>query len=64
MLEEAGGPLDCTTIVERVFEKGCWRPAGKTPAATIYPAILRETQKKGDGARFRKAAGGRFKLAK
>jgi hypothetical protein len=38
-------------------------PGRKTPAATIYSAILREMQKKGDDARFRKAARGKFELA-
>ena len=59
---EAGEPLDCKTIVERASEKGHWRSDGKTPAATIYAAILREIQKKGDGAGFRKAATGKFEL--
>jgi hypothetical protein len=36
---------------------------GKTPPATIYAAILREIQKKGEGAWFRKAARGKFELA-
>ena len=64
VLEEAGEPLSCKAIVERAFEKGYWRSEGKTPAATIYAAILRETQKKGDSARFRKAARGKFELAR
>jgi len=62
ILEEAGEPLDCKTIVERAFEKGYWQSEGKTPAATIYSAILREIQKKGDAARFRKAGRGLFVL--
>ena len=64
VLEEAGEPLDCKTIVERAFEKGYWRSDGKTPAATVYAAILREIQKKGDEARFCKAARGKFELAR
>lgn len=61
---KAGEPLNCKEIVERAFEKGYWRSEGKTPAATMYSAILREIQKKGDDARFRKVAPGRFELSR
>jgi hypothetical protein len=64
VLAEAGEPLNCTTIVEHAFKAGYWWSEGKTPAATIYAAILREIQKKGDGARFRKVERGKFALAK
>jgi len=63
VFEEAGEPLDCKTIVERAFQAGYWQSDGTTPAATVYSAILREIQKKGDEARFRKAARGRFEFA-
>ena len=63
VLAEAEGPLACKAIVERAFEKGYWRSEGKTPAATIYASILREVQKKGEDARFRKAGRGKFELA-
>ena len=43
--------------------KGYWKsPGGKTPAATLYSAILRECQKKGKDARFKKVDRGRFAL--
>jgi len=64
VLEEAGEPLSCKAIVERAFEAGYWRSGGRTPAATIYAAILREIQKKGEAARFRKVARGKFELAR
>ncbi len=64
VLSEAGEPLDCRTIVQRAFEKGYWKSDGKTPHATVYSAILREIQAKGDQARFRKAARGKFELVK
>lgn len=51
-------------IVERAFEKGYWRSDGKTPAATIYAAMLREIQKTGDESRFRKVARGKFEVAR
>jgi len=62
VLAEAGEPLGCKTIVERAIEKGYWKTGGKTPAATVYAAILREIQKKGDAARFAKADRGMFTL--
>jgi len=63
VLEEAGEPLSCRAIIERAFEAGYWRSEGRTPAATIYAAILREIQKKGDESRFRKVERGKFALA-
>ena len=36
----------------------------KTPAATLYSAILREIQKKGKQSRFEKTERGRFRLRK
>jgi len=35
-------------------------PAGKTPAATLYSALLREVKTKANQARFQKAARGQF----
>jgi len=63
VLEEAGEPLSCKAIVDRALDAGYWHSNGKTPAATIYAAILREIQKKGADARFRKAGRGLFALA-
>ncbi|XVJ61105.1 MAG: hypothetical protein HEQ23_11790 [Tepidisphaera sp.] len=41
--------------------KGLWTsPGGKTPAATLYAAIVREITTKGKDARFRKADRGLF----
>jgi len=64
VLGEAGKPLNCQDIVKAAFEKGYWASSGATPHATIYAAILREIQKKGDDARFVKAGPGMFELAK
>jgi len=33
-----------------------WRTNGKTPAATIYAAIIREIATKGNASRFRNVA--------
>jgi hypothetical protein len=64
VLAEAGEPLDAKTMVERMLEKGLWATSGKTPAATIYAAIIREIAKKGDASRFRKTDRGKFTVAK
>jgi hypothetical protein len=61
VLEETGAPMTCPEMIEQMAAKGYWTsPGGKTPAATLYSAILRETQTKGDASRFVKAARGKF----
>lgn len=62
VLTDAGEPLNSKTIVERAIEKGYWKTGGKTPSATVYAAILREIQKKGEASRFAKADRGMFTL--
>jgi len=62
VLADAGGPLNCKTIVERAIEKGLWKSGGKTPQATVYAAIIREIAKKGDASRFSKTERGMFAL--
>jgi hypothetical protein len=52
-------------MIERMAAKGYWTsPGGKTPASTLYAAILREIQAKGKEARFVKADRGQFTLNK
>jgi len=61
VLEEKGEPMNCQEMIDAMAAKGYWSsPGGQTPAATLYSAILRETGKKGDQARFRKTARGQF----
>jgi hypothetical protein len=44
-------------------KKGYWTsPGGKTPAATLYSAILREISTKGKDARFTKTERGKFAI--
>ena len=65
VLGEAKKPLGTKEMVEKMSAKGYWSsPGGKTPHATLYSAILREIQKKGDDARFRKVERGQFTLNK
>ena len=63
VLGESKEPLNTKEMVEAMSAKKYWiSPGGKTPHATLYSAILREIQKKGDDARFRKVERGRFTL--
>jgi hypothetical protein len=64
VLAEAGEALNTAEMVKRMLGKGLWKTSGKTPAATIYAAIIREIATKGKNARFRKTERGKFELAK
>ena len=64
VLADAGEPLNTKTMVERMLAKGLWNTNGKTPAATIYAAIIREIATKGSDARFRKVERGKFEAVK
>jgi hypothetical protein len=61
VLAEAGRPLTCQEMIAAMAAKGYWTsPGGKTPAATLYSAILREVTTKGADARFVKTERGKF----
>ena len=61
VLQEAGQPLNCQEMIAAMAAKGYWSsPAGKTPASTLYAALLREIKTKANQARFQKAARGQF----
>ena len=63
VLGEATEPLTTKEMVEAMTTKGYWTsPGGKTPHATLYSAILRELQSKGETGRFIKTDRGHFKL--
>jgi hypothetical protein len=62
VLKNAGKPMRCKELVETAIAKGLWKTGGKTPAATIYAAILREIQQKGKDSRFQKVERGLFTL--
>jgi hypothetical protein len=65
VLAEAGEPMDCQTMIKTMAEKGYWTsPGGKTPAATLYSAILRELKTKGNDSRFKKTERGKFAVGK
>jgi hypothetical protein len=64
VLEESNAPMTCKEMIEAMTAKGYWTSAeGKTPANTLYSAILREIKIKGVGARFKKADRGKFARA-
>ena len=65
VLGEADQPMNCQDMIKAMAEKGYWTsPGGKTPAATLYSAILREVQTKGNDARFKKTERGKFTVGK
>jgi hypothetical protein len=63
VLQDAGGTMNAKQMVEAMAASGYWQsPGGKTPHATLYSAILRELQTKGENARFVKTERGQFAL--
>jgi hypothetical protein len=62
VMKAAGNPMNCQDVVKAILEKKLWETTGKTPAATLYSSILRDIQKKGADARFKKVDRGQFAL--
>ena len=62
VLKANGEAMNCKAMVDAMLEKGLWKTGGKTPAATLYSAILREISTKGSESRFRKTDRGQFTL--
>ena len=64
VLAKAGKPMRSQEMISAMAEQGLWTsPAGKTPHATLYAAILREIRKAvetGSVSRFRKVERGQF----
>ena len=61
VLADAKEPMACKELIEAMEKKGLWTsPGGKTPAATLYSAILREIQNRGADSRFKKTERGKF----
>lgn len=64
VLGESKEPLTASEMIETMAARKYWTsPGGKTPANTLYAAILREIQIKGNEARFVKTERGKFGLA-
>ena len=64
ILAETGEPMNCKAMVEKMLAQGLWQTKGKSPASTIYAAIIREIAAKGEKARFKKTDRGKFVLNK
>jgi hypothetical protein len=63
VLKDAGEPMTCKAMLEKMLAKGLWKTDGKTPAATLNAAIHREIATKADKSRFKKTDRGLFDLA-
>ena len=61
VLSASKEPLNAKQMIDAMAAKGLWTsPGGKTPAATLYSAIIREVSTKGKEARFKKSDRGHF----
>ena len=64
LLSGSESPMSAKDLVAAAAARGLWSsPGGKTPEATLYAAILREINAKGDKSRFKKTARGLFAAA-
>lgn len=62
--KETATGISTATLIERMAEARLWSsPGGKTPAATLYAAMVREIAKKDGPSRFRRVSPGHFTLA-
>lgn len=65
VLAESREALTTKEMVEAMAAKGYWKsPGGKTPERTLYSAILRELNLKGNESRFAKTERGKFTARK
>lgn len=64
ILTAADVPMNAGAIMEQMLAKGLWSTKGKTPAATLYSAMIREIASKGKESRFEKGDKGNFILRK
>ncbi len=63
VLTKAEQPMRAQELITAMAEDGLWSsPAGNTPHATLYAAMLREIAAKGEAARFKKVDRGMFAL--
>jgi hypothetical protein len=63
VLGQTGQSMSCKDLITAMAANGYWQsPRGRTPAATLYAALLRELQTKGEQARFCKTSRGKFAL--
>lgn len=63
VLAKADKPMAAQELITAMAEKGLWKsPGGKTPASTLYAAMIREISTKGKNARFQKVERGMFAI--
>lgn len=61
---EAKEGVAAPDLIERMAKAKLWSsPGGKTPAATLYAAMIREINAKGKASRFVRPSPGRFRAA-
>jgi len=61
VLAGKGEPMTAPELIAAMAEQKLWSsPNGKTPAATLYAAILREITTKGKESRFTRPEPGKF----
>jgi len=61
ILAESKEPMRCGDLVARMESKGLWKSkSGKTPAATVYAAMIREIAAKKAASRFTRTERGLF----
>ena len=64
VLNESGTAMSCPELIGILAGRRLWSsPNGKTPAATLHSALMREIEVKKETSRFRKTAPGRFTAA-
>jgi hypothetical protein len=62
--KEASIGLGAKDLIERMEKTGLWTsPGGKTPAATLYSALIREIKERKSDSRFKRISAGKFSLA-
>lgn len=66
VMGKAKEPMNVKQIMAEVEKQKLWSPrnGGKTPGATLYSAMLREINHKGDESRFVKVDRGQFTVVK
>ena len=65
VLTASSTPMTSQEMIEAMAAQKLWSsPNGKTPAQTLYAAIIREIQHKGSEARFIKTERGKFEARK
>lgn len=61
VLAKAGKPMRAKELIAAMAEQGLWKsPGGRTPHATLYAAMIRESRDKGSASRFKRVDRGQF----